>query len=109
MSKNALSVALASISGNVINCLTVFRRTKAIFVELVSKWGTGPFLSSILLEDTLFVAQLITDFRMTEYAVKYYFNRTVHPKTYALVVGIEQVHSPIHGDIGSESFSSPWY
>ncbi len=81
MSKNALSVARTSISGNVINYLTVVRRARAILVGLVALWRAGPFLTSVLLEDTLFVAQTITVFRMTEYAVKCYFKRAVHPKT----------------------------
>ncbi len=77
-------MAPASISGNVINCLTVARGARAILVGLVGYWGAGPFLHSILLEDALFVAQAITDFRITEYAVECYFKRVVHPKAYAL-------------------------
>ncbi len=77
-------MALASISGNVIKCLTVVRGDRAVLVGLVAYWGAVPFLPSILLEDALFVAQAITDFRITEYAVECYFKRVVHPKAYAL-------------------------
>ncbi len=80
MGKNAP----ASISGNVINSLTVARGARAILVGLVAYWGAGPFLPSILLEDALFVAQAITDFRITKYAVECYVKRVVHPKAYAL-------------------------
>ncbi len=77
-------MAPASIPGNVINCLTVIRGDRAVLVGLVAYWGAGPFLPFILLEDTLFVAQEITDFRFREYAVECYFKRVVHPKAYAL-------------------------
>ncbi len=49
--------------------------------------GGRTLFASILLEDTRFVAQAITDFRMTEYGVECYFKRIVHPKTYALLSG----------------------